>query len=296
MHKLFPLSLLAVLVVSTGCGKTYYPDPKPEAEEVSKIQQALTKSSAPADTSTDSAAVGTGWATLKGKITLSAAAGAGKALNCNKDEGVCCVEKPLDNSLVTGPGNGLANVYVYLRSKKMPRIHESYDALKGTEVVLDNDKCMFKPHCSAVWLQQKLVVQNTDNAGHNTNYGGSSAFNIGLPPAAGGKPYRDDKVVLKKADKKPAAVGCNVHPWMLGYVMALEHPYFAITNDKGEFTIKNLPAGEALEIVVWHERNPKLSADVDGLKLKDGVLPLKLAENEEKALNLTFELDKFPGQ
>ncbi len=218
----------------------------------------------------------------------------GKALNCNKDEGVCCVEKPLDNSLVTGPGNGLANVYVYLRAKKMPRIHESYDALKGTEVVLDNDKCMFKPHCTAVWLQQKLIVQNTDTAGHNTNY---------VVPVRSTLVSRllqvANLIVMRrlseKSDKKPAAVGCNVHPWMIGYVMALEHPYFAITNDKGEFTIKNLPAGEALEIVVWHERNPKLSADVDGLKLKDGVLALKLAENEEKALNLTFELDKiFP--
>jgi hypothetical protein len=34
-------------------------------------------------------------------------------------------------------------------------------------------------------------------------------------------------------------------------VRVFNHPYFAVTNDKGEFEIKNAPAGE-FKLIVWH--------------------------------------------
>ena len=45
---------------------------------------------------------------------------------------------------------------------------------------------------------------------------------------------------------------CDIHPWMKAYWMVLDNPYFAVTDDKGNFEIKNVPAGTQ-KVVVWQE-------------------------------------------
>ncbi len=40
---------------------------------------------------------------------------------------------------------------------------------------------------------------------------------------------------------------------MLGYLLPRENAYFAVTKEDGSFEIANLPAGEKLDIQVWHE-------------------------------------------
>lgn len=57
------------------------------------------------------------------------------------------------------------------------------------------------------------------------------------------------------------ALLCNVHSDMLGYVVALENPYFAVTDRKGNFTIENVPAG-SYTLKTWHERYKSVSRDV----------------------------------
>ena len=50
----------------------------------------------------------------------------------------------------------------------------------------------------------------------------------------------------------PVTVKCNIHPWMTAYYFVMDHPYFAVTNEKGEFKIDGLPAGE-YTLAAWHE-------------------------------------------
>jgi hypothetical protein len=40
---------------------------------------------------------------------------------------------------------------------------------------------------------------------------------------------------------------------MAAYVGVLDHPFYAVSDDKGNFEIKNLPAG-TYEIETWHEK------------------------------------------
>lgn len=40
--------------------------------------------------------------------------------------------------------------------------------------------------------------------------------------------------------------------WMLGFVHVFDHPYFAVTKDKGAFPIPNVPAG-TYTLKAWHE-------------------------------------------
>lgn len=47
-------------------------------------------------------------------------------------------------------------------------------------------------------------------------------------------------------------VVCNKHPFMMGYIHVFDHPYHAVTDTQGTFTIQNLPPGSHT-LANWHE-------------------------------------------
>jgi hypothetical protein len=49
---------------------------------------------------------------------------------------------------------------------------------------------------------------------------------------------------------------------MTGYVGVVSHPYFAVTDATGAFTIANVPAGKQT-LQVWHEQYGALTQTVD---------------------------------
>ncbi len=62
-------------------------------------------------------------------------------------------------------------------------------------------------------------------------------------------------------------VTCDSHPWMHGFVQILDHPYAAVTNAKGEFSIKDIPAG-TYSIEAWHEALGKVK--MENVKVESG--------------------------
>ena len=83
---------------------------------------------------------------------------------------------------------------------------------------------------------------------HNINakLKASSAFNQLLAPQGSAKFTPTDP------ERTPAEVTCDIHPWMKAWWMVFNHPYFAVTDAKGYFEIKNAPAGTQ-KVVVWQE-------------------------------------------
>ena len=61
-------------------------------------------------------------------------------------------------------------------------------------------------------------------------------------------------------------IKCDVHPWMVGYVGVMKHPFFAVTGKDGQFTLKGLPAG-TYTVEAWHE---KLGTQDPQVTLSDG--------------------------
>jgi hypothetical protein len=49
------------------------------------------------------------------------------------------------------------------------------------------------------------------------------------------------------------SVRCDLHPWMQGWLGVLDHPYFAVTDAEGRFTLRDVPPGD-YTLAVWHER------------------------------------------
>lgn len=187
------------------------------------------------------------WGDLTGKFTLDGMAPMPAKLAINKDQEVCGKMPLFDESLTVDASGSIANVLIYVTTKKVAA-HPDYEATAADKVTFDNISCRFEPHILAMRITQTLVLKNSDPVGHNSNLQplGDVAINP-LLPASGTTDYK-----FSRAQTRPVPVTCNIHPWMKGYILPRDNPYFAVSAADGSFTIKNLPAGK-LEFQVWHE-------------------------------------------
>lgn len=192
-----------------------------------------------------------GWGDLTGQLVYDGDAPTPKPVQVTKDVEVCGKFKLVDESLTVNPENkGIANVMVYLiPAKGKLEAHADYEATAKDKVMLDNLNCRFEPQVVLLRTTQKLVIGNKDSVGHNTKI--DTLSNQGINPIvpAGGS----QEVQFAKAEKRPTSVSCNIHPWMTAKVLIQDHPYMAVTDADGKFTIKNLPAGK-VEIQFRHDK------------------------------------------
>src|SRR5205823_11410783 len=82
------------------------------------------------------------------------------------------------------------------------------------------------------------------------------------------QPGKEDEVKGLVPYFKPMFMVCNIHNWMKSYGFIMEHPYCAITDAEGNFTIKNAPLGVDLQVVAWHEDALFFNGGEDGKKMK----------------------------
>jgi hypothetical protein len=157
-----------------------------------------------------------------------------------------------DGSLVVSADGGIKNVIAYLylgRGAARVPIHQSYiDRVRET-IAMDNIECRFEPHISLLWTPQTLAVGNGDDVGHNVNFTAIKNLPINiLIPSKSTTPVR-----FPLEERVPMSVACNIHPWMKGYVVVRDNPYFAVSDKNGNLSIKNLPEGE-WTIQFWQEK------------------------------------------
>ena len=162
--------------------------------------------------------------------------------------------------LVSAKGE-IKNVFVYIQ-KGLPA-GKTYPAPKKP-ALLDQQRSMFRPRIQGLFVGQDFAMRNSDPIIHNVRSLSQEnrPFNFAQPA---GTPDR-----LKRfSDKEgPIELRCDFHRWMRAYIFVMEHPFFAITDAKGRFQIKNLPPGE-YTLATWHESFGKnkqiIKVGVDGL-------------------------------
>jgi hypothetical protein len=159
--------------------------------------------------------------------------------------------------LLVGPGNGLQNVFVYVKDGLGSRTYP----VPSEPVMLDQKGCRYIPHVFGIQVGQTLRVTNSDPALHNVNSSpkNNKGFNFGQPagvPAA-----------TRVFDKPEVGVPfrCDVHNWMNAYAGVVSHPFYAVTKADGSFEITGLPAG-TYTVEAWHEQlgTRTQSVTVDG--------------------------------
>jgi hypothetical protein len=93
--------------------------------------------------------------------------------------------------------------------------------------------------CVGLQVGQPLEVTNSDPTLHNVHPLPHDNVEWNKSQAAGAG-------AIEETFAKPEfmiPVKCNIHPWMRAYVNVVEHPFFAVTDENGAFTINGLPPG-----------------------------------------------------
>jgi plastocyanin len=163
------------------------------------------------------------------------------------DSDPLCKPEPgaVSERLLVGAGNGLRNVFVYVKDGLGSRTY----AVPTTPVTLDQKGCRYIPHVFGLQVGQQVSISNNDPALHNVHAlpKVNREFNFsqspGVPPAP--RVFNAPEVMV--------LFRCDVHGWMNAFGGVVAHPFFAVTKEDGSFEIKGLPSG-TYTIEAWHEQ------------------------------------------
>jgi hypothetical protein len=134
-------------------------------------------------------------------------------------------------------------------ARKMP-VHPKLARSGNAEAVVTVSCCTFEPHVLAMRDDQTLVFRNNSGVPHNVKYECPPPNPSGSPTIA---PSGTDQVCGPVSYSWiPITLECNIHGWMQAYARVYDHPYFCVTDEDGNFEIKDAPAGEWF-LNVWHE-------------------------------------------
>ena len=115
---------------------------------------------------------------------------------------------------------------------------------------MDQRNMQFIPHVLPVVAGTEVKFNNDDPTAHNVFSPDGEKFNLGTWPKGQSKDY-----AFSKCAKFPCVYTllCRVHPEMVGYVVVVQNPYFAVTDKEGHYTINDVPPGN-YTLAVWHEK------------------------------------------
>jgi len=289
-------SVIAVFAVAfAGCNREVNLGPVADLRTAETMRAALTSGEAGGGEQA-AAAVGTGWATIRGQFVYDGDPPEMPPYNVTKEPEICAPggkAPPQERLVVDSASKGIQNVAVYLRNAS--RVHESAGP-RSEPVVFDQRECVFLTHVAHVTVGEMMQIKNSDPTGHNTNILGAG-FNQ-LIPAGGATPYP-----VQKEAAVPIKVVCSIHPWMEAYMLPREDGYHAVTDREGRFEIANLPAGEEIELQVWHEIGAAAgkglvgaTPDAPDLKWSNrGRVTLTLQPDEVKEIQVIVPPNAFRG-
>ena len=164
----------------------------------------------------------------------------------------------------------VANVFVYVKSGAA--VDNFTFEVPATPVVVDQAGCRFVPRVVGIQAGQSLSVLNSDSTNHNIHPTPikNVEWNVSQAPLGGAieKRFNQPEVMIP--------IKCNQHAWMKAFVGVLNHPFFAVSAQDGNYRIEGLPTGD-YTIAIWHE------------VLGEQTTSVFIANGEEKTLNFTVK-------
>ena len=106
----------------------------------------------------------------------------------------------------------------------------------------------FQPHVLVLPVGTTVDFPNRDPFFHNVfSLFDGKRFDLGLYEAGATNSVRFDRLGI-------SFLFCNIHPEMSAVVIAVDTPYYGVSDHAGNVTIPNVPNGE-YELHVWYERS-----------------------------------------
>lgn len=211
---------------------------------------------------------------IAGTITLpgdSASAAADSIVPVTRDPRVCGDSASVVE--VRANGSALANALIWLQAppqgKPLPLVRRERIAI---------EKCRFEPRVLAVASGTTINVFSADRTEHDASF----YREAGGEPVERVRTFGPGSVV--PSEKIAAAAGVvearsPLRPWQRAFVAVFNHPYFAVSDDAGGFTIDSVPPGDYVA-KVWHERlaspiEQRVRVSANGTARLDVALPLR---------------------
>ncbi len=162
-----------------------------------------------------------------------------------KDPEVCdpnSTKKADLERLIVGPQGGVANTVVFLKSISSGKAME----VPQTRRFLDQKHCRYEPHILLVPQEAALQMKSSDAVLHTVHMTGAATYNLPFPFS--GQVVSRNMPTAGLVDLK-----CNGgHVWMNAEMFVIPHPYYAVTDENGNFELTGIPPGQ-YELVAWHE-------------------------------------------
>ena len=129
-------------------------------------------------------------------------------------------------------GRPAANAVIWIDAPNAPALRPA------GRVALDQRNLTFSPRVLAVRVGTTVDFPNNDRVFHNVfSFRDGKVFDLGMYPVGAVKQVTFDRPGLSR-------IYCNIHPGMAAYVMAVDSPFFAVSEANGSFDIAGVPPGE----------------------------------------------------
>jgi plastocyanin len=161
---------------------------------------------------------------------------------------VAKTEKPADSAA------NASDVVVWLNRLDQGANETSPGPASKLQIVQKNKT--FQPHLLVVPAGAVVSFPNRDPFFHNVfSLFDGKRFDLGLYEAGSTNSVRFDRLGV-------SFLFCNIHPEMSAVVVAVDTPYYGVSDRTGHVSIPNVPDGK-YEMHVWYERS--LPEDLKGL-------------------------------
>jgi len=179
-----------------------------------------------------------------------------KYLKVDASDAVCKKRKIPSEELIVSKGKGIKWAVAAIK-----KIDRGKPFSKENPPKLDQTGCRFVPHVVVVPKAKPLTVLNSDNILHNVHTFAKKNRSVNKA-----MPGSKKEMNLKLRFPEKVQVKCDVHPWMNGWIVVAKNPYYAVTDDGGNFRLDNVPIGKHT-IEIWHE---KLGTQTKEVMVKKG--------------------------
>lgn len=239
------LSSLVLLLGAAACGST--PAPPPATGGGKQV---------------DSATAGS----ITGRVVFEGTPPPREALKMTSDQS--CVQgagpNPQDEAVIIGADGGVKNAFIHIKSGVDP----AYSfPMPAKAAFLDQKGCIYQPRVLGVRVGQSIEILNSDTTMHNVH-----ALPLANQEFNKSTPVRGFKLTEAfTVPEVPVRFMCNVHNWMAAYVGVVAHPFFAVTDDSGSFSIQGVPPG-TYTVEAWHEKFGTRTANITIAEKQGGTL------------------------